>query len=97
MKALGIALVALLAVAGGVAAAAYITKKKLDEENDEEYFDSWEDDEDWDDDDDDIDLAYSIDEPAEEAPKPVEMGEPVDKTDFSVFEEGEESEDDGEL
>lgn len=96
MKALGIALVALLAVAGGVAAAAYITKKKLDEENDEEYFDSWEDDEDWDDDD-DIDLAYSIDEPAEEAPKPVEMGEPVDKTDFSVFEEGEESEDDGEL
>ena len=96
MKALGIALVALLAVAGGVAAATYITKKKLDEENDEEYFDSWEDDEDWDDDD-DIDLAYSIDEPAEEASKPVEVGDPVDKTDFSVFEEGEESEDDGEL
>lgn len=95
MKALGIALVALLAVAGGVAAAAYITKKKLDEENDEEYFDSWEDDEDWDDD--DIDLAYTVDDSEKEAPKPVEMGEPVDKTDFSVFEEGEESVDDGEL
>ena len=42
-KGLGIALVGLLAVAGGVAAAAYITKKKLEKENEEDYYDEWDD------------------------------------------------------
>lgn len=53
MKALGIALIGLLAVAGGIAAAAYITKKKLEKENEEDYYDDW-DDIDWDDEDDDV-------------------------------------------
>ena len=42
-KGLGIALVGLLAIAGGVAAAAYITKKKLEKENEEDYYDEWDD------------------------------------------------------
>ena len=37
MKGLGIALVGILAVAGGIAAATIITKKKLEKENDEDY------------------------------------------------------------
>ncbi len=53
MKALGIALIGLLAVAGGIAAAAIITKKKLEKQNEEDYFDDW-DDIDWDDEDDDV-------------------------------------------
>lgn len=43
MKALGILMVGLLAVAGGVAAATYITKKKLEKENDDNYYDDWDD------------------------------------------------------
>ena len=42
-KGFGIALVGLLAVAGGVAAAAYLTKKKLDKENEADYYDEWDD------------------------------------------------------
>lgn len=43
MKGLGIALVGILAVAGGVAAATMIMKKKLEQENDEDYYDDWDD------------------------------------------------------
>ena len=57
MKALGIALVGLLAVAGGIAAAAYITKKKLEKQNEEDYYDDW-DDIDWDDEDDAFDASF---------------------------------------
>ena len=41
MKGLGIALVGILAIAGGIAAATIITKKKLEKENDEDYYDDW--------------------------------------------------------
>lgn len=47
MKGLGIALIGILAVAGGIAAATMIMKKKLEKENDEDYYDDW--DEEWDD------------------------------------------------
>ncbi len=57
MKALGIALIGLLAVAGGIAAAAYITKKKLEKQNEEDYYDDW-DDIDWDDEDDAFDASF---------------------------------------
>lgn len=72
MKGLGIALVGLLAIAGGVAAATMITKKKLEKENDEDYFDDW--DEEWDDDsadfdfDEDEDITDSIADTAEDKP-----------------------------
>ncbi len=56
-KGLGIALVGLLAIAGGVAAAAYITKKKLEKENEEDYYDEWDDAEWLDDEDFDFDEA----------------------------------------
>ena len=46
MKGLGIAIVGLLAIAGGVAAATIITKKKLEKENDEDYYDAAEEPED---------------------------------------------------
>lgn len=42
-RGLGIALVGLLAVAGGIAAAAYLTKKKLEKENEADYYDEWDD------------------------------------------------------
>lgn len=42
-KGLGLALVGLLAIAGGVAAATIITKKKLEKENEEDYYDEWDD------------------------------------------------------
>ncbi len=69
-KGLGIALVGLLAVAGGVAAAAYITKKKLEKENEEDYYDEWDDaewleDEDFDFDDADETIAETIADIAE--------------------------------
>ena len=54
MKGLGIALVGMLAVAGGIAAATIITKKKLEKENDADYYDDW--DEEWDDDGADFDF-----------------------------------------
>lgn len=56
-KGFGIALVGLLAVAGGVAAAAYLTKKKLDKDNDADYYDEWDDAEWLDDEDFDFDDA----------------------------------------
>ncbi len=56
-KGLGIALVGLLAIAGGVAAAAIITKKKLEKENEEDYYDEWDDAEWLDDEDFDFDDA----------------------------------------
>ena len=56
-KGFGIALVGLLAVAGGVAAAAYLTKKKLDKENEADYYDEWDDAEWLDDEDFDFDDA----------------------------------------
>jgi|GEM_PF-478503 len=67
MKGLGIALVGLLAIAGGIAAATIITKKKLEKENDEDYYDDW--DEEWDDDgaDFDFDEDEDITDAAEES------------------------------
>ncbi len=56
-KGLGIALVGLLAIAGGVAAAAILTKKKLEKENEEDYYDEWDDAEWLDDEDFDFDEA----------------------------------------
>ena len=78
MKGLGIALVGILAVAGGIAAATVIMKKKLEKENDEDYYDDW--DEEWDDDsadfdfDEDSDITDAADEAneAEDKPAPVE-------------------------
>ena len=64
MKALGIAMVGLLAVAGGIAAATYITKKKLEKENDGEFFDDW----DSDFDDDDLDFDFDDDAVIDGAP-----------------------------
>lgn len=88
MKGLGIALVGLLAIAGGVAAATIITKKKLEKENDADYYDDW--DEEWDDDgadfdfDEDEDITDAAEEPddapaapAEEPRKVSEMVEEV--------------------
>lgn len=54
-KGLGLALVGLLAIAGGVAAATIITKKKLEKENEEDYYDEWDDAEWMDDEDFDFD------------------------------------------
>ena len=56
-KGLGLALVGLLAIAGGVAAATIITKKKLEKENEEDYYDEWDDAEWLDDEDFDFDDA----------------------------------------
>ncbi len=56
MKGLGIALVGLLAVAGGIAAATYITKRKLEKDNEEDYYDDWDDI-----DDEDIDFDFEED------------------------------------
>lgn len=84
MKGLGIALVGLLAIAGGVAAATIITKKKLEKENDEDYYDDW--DEEWDgadfDFNEDEDITDSAEEPedapaAQETKKVSEMVEEV--------------------
>ncbi len=56
-KGFGLALVGLLAVAGGVAAAAILTKKKLEKENEADYYDEWDDAEWLDDEDFDFDDA----------------------------------------
>ena len=68
-KGLGLALVGLLAVAGGIAAATIITKKKLEKENEEDYYDEWDDaewldDEDFDFDDIDENIADTAAEAA---------------------------------
>lgn len=79
MKGLGIALVGLLAIAGGIAAATIITKKKLEKENDEDYYDDW--DEEWDDDgadfdfDEDEDITDAAEEP-DDAPAAVAAKKP---------------------
>ena len=83
MKGLGIALVGLLAIAGGVAAATIITKKKLEKENDEDYYDDW--DEEWDDDgadsdfDEDEDLTDEAEEPDETPAPEVKKSEMVEE------------------
>lgn len=89
-KGLGLALVGLLAIAGGIAAATIITKKKLEKENEEDYYDEWDDaewldDEDFDFDDVDeciADTAADVaevnktnDELIEEAPAAAEVTE----------------------
>lgn len=89
-KGLGIALVGLLAIAGGVAAAAIITKKKLEKENEEDYYDEWDDaewldDEDFDFDEADETIAETIADIAEVNKKDEELieeaAEPADETD----------------
>ena len=80
-KGLGLALVGLLAVAGGVAAAAIITKKKLEKENEEDYYDEWDDAEWMDDEDfdfDDIDDNIT-DTAAEAAADNTETHEPIEE------------------
>ena len=72
MKGLGIALVGLLAIAGGIVAATYITKKKLEKENEEDYYDDW-DDASWDDDDFDFDFEEDVDISAKGADIPKEV------------------------
>ncbi len=71
-KGLGIALIGLLAVAGGVAAAAILTKKKLEKENEADYYDDWDDaewidDEDFDFDDADECITDAVEDLAEAA------------------------------
>ena len=66
-KGLGLALVGLLAIAGGIAAATIITKKKLEKENEEDYYDEWDDAEWMDDEDFDFDdIDESISDTAEQ-------------------------------
>lgn len=92
MKALGIVMVGLLAVAGGVAAATYITKKKLEKENDGEFFDDWDSDFDDDDLDFDFDEDAVIDEPAEKKEEA-----PISKQNDELIEDEDKPEDEGEL
>ena len=89
-KGLGIALVGLLAIAGGVAAAAIITKKKLEKENEEDYYDEWDDaewldDEDFDFDEADETVAETVADIAEVSKKDEELieeaAEPAEETD----------------
>lgn len=79
-KGLGIALVGLLAIAGGVAAATIITKKKLEKENEEDYYDEWDDaewldDEDFDFDDIDENIADTAEQVAAEITEVNKQGE----------------------
>lgn len=80
MKGLGIAMIGILAVAGGIAAAAYITKKKLEKQNEEDYYDEWDDDE-WD----DMDFDFD-EEPEEDAPVVEDAAEAI----AEAFKAGEE-------
>ena len=84
MKGLGIALVGILAVAGGIAAATIITKKKLEKENDEDYYDDW--DEEWDDDGADFDFT-DIEEEPDDAPVEDKKTAPAEETRKVVEEE----------
>lgn len=85
MKALGIVMLGVLAVAGGVAAATYITKKKLEKENEENYYDDWDDEID----DDDMDFEFDEDLDIEdESEKPEEPEEkPAVKSDDEFVED----------
>ena len=87
MKGFGIALVGLLAIAGGVAAATIITKKKLEKENDEDYYDDW--DEAWDSDDADFDFDEDEDitDSAKAEPEEAPAKEEIKKTDSDMVEE----------
>ena len=84
MKGLGIALVGILAVAGGIAAATIITKKKLEKENDEDYYDDW--DEEWDDDGADFDFDEDEDI-TDDAPVEDKKTAPAEETRKVVEEE----------
>ncbi len=101
MKGLGIALVGLLAIAGGVAAATVITKKKLEKENDEDYYDDW--DEEWNDDGADFDFDEDEDitdaaEKSDTSEKPVGVSAAnAGKTDNEMVEEVKAPEKDEEL
>ena len=92
-KGLGIALVGLLAIAGGVAAAAIITKKKLEKENEADYYDEWDDaewldDEDFDFDEADETIAETVADIAEINKKDDELieeaAEPAEETDVQL-------------
>lgn len=83
MKAFGIAMVSLLAAAGGVAAATYLAKKKLDRENEDDYFDGWDDgfDDDW-------DLDFDEDEDfSEDDETPAGVKASIPEENAGVFEE----------
>lgn len=90
MKGLGIALVGILAVAGGIAAATFITKKKLEKENDEDYYDDW--DEEWDEDgadfdfDEDADITDSAEDEDKSVVKPVSHNDEAKKVSDMVEE-----------
>lgn len=94
MKALGIAMIGLLAVAGGIAAATYITKKKLEKENDGEFFDEW----DSDFDDDDLDFDFDDDAEIDGAPAEEKKEEaPAARQNDDLIEDDAKSDDEGEL
>ena len=94
MKALGIAMVGLLAIAGGIAAATYITNKKLEKENDGEFFDDW----DSEFDDDDLDFDFDDDAVIDGAPAEEKKPEaPVSRQNDDLIEDDEKAEDEGEL
>ena len=94
MKALGIAMVGLLAVAGGIAAATYITQKKLEKENDGEFFDDW----DSDFDDDDLDFDFDDDAVIDGAPAEEKKEEaPASRQNDDLIEDDAKAEDEGEL
>lgn len=93
MKALGIAMVGLLAVAGGIAAATYITKKKLEKENDGEFFDDWDSDFD-----DDLDFDFDDDAVIDGAPAEEKKEEaPASRQNDDLIEDDAKAEDEGEL
>ncbi len=92
-KGLGIALIGLLAVAGGVAAAAILTKKKLEKENEADYYDEWDDAEWLDDEDFDFDDADEcITDAAAEAAEVAADIASVNKQNDELIEEAEPSE-----
>lgn len=83
-KGLGIALIGLLAVAGGVVAATILTKKKLEKENEADYYDEWDDaewldDEDFDFDDADECIADVVEDLAEVAADIAEVNKQNDE------------------
>ena len=94
MKGLGIALVGLLAVAGGIAAATIITKKKLERENEEDYYDEWDeadwlDDEDFDFDDIDENIADTAEQAAADIKEVNKQGEELIEEDAAPSDETE--------
>lgn len=97
-KGLGIALIGLLAVAGGVVAATLLTKKKLERENEEDYYEDWDDaewinDEDFDFDDVDECITDTVEDLAEAAADIAE----VNKKNDELIEEDDSDEPDSQL